>query len=692
MAAKPRAIAETAHTAAASDESRPVVDFGRDVCGHFAAATEREWLVTNGIGGFAAGTISGAQARRYHGLLFAALTPPVGRTLLVSKIDETAHYRGAEFPLYANRWSSGHVDAPACNWMERFRLDGSMPVWTFAFADVLLEKRIWMRHGSNTTFVRYELIRGGSPLRLSARTFVNYRDYHSVTRAGEWKMDVQAAEGRLRVSAYDGATPFYLQCDSGAVHSAHAWHRGFDLAQERARGLEDSEDHLHAATFEIEMQPGAGVTLMLTTDAELRLDAEAELAACRQRERRILEAWSAPAGATASPGWIRQLVLAADQFVVRRPLAEDPEGLSLIAGYPWFADWGRDTMIALPGLALSTGRPEIARKILRTFARYVDRGMLPNNFPDHDAAPEYNTVDAALWFFEAVRQTSSTGDSAEDDAFLREMFPVLAEMVEWHLRGTRYQIHANADGLLYAGEPGVQLTWMDAKVGDWVVTPRIGKPVEINALWYNALAIMLGFTRRLGKATASYEFMLRQVESSFGRFWNADRNCLFDVLDGPDGNDPALRPNQLFAVSLPHSPLSRERQRAVVDAVCGALLTSHGLRSLEAGHRDYRGKYEGPPAMRDGAYHQGTVWSWLLGPFALAHFRAYGNREVARSFLRPMAHHLNAGCLGTISEIFDGDAPFLPQGCFAQAWSVAEILRAWRELCSPGGSITEQKP
>jgi predicted glycogen debranching enzyme len=682
MALPSRALEQKESTLAARAKValfRSTVDFGRAVCGDLPASSEREWLVTNGIGGFASGTISCALTRRYHGLLFAALTPPVGRTLLVAKLDETASYLGDEYQLYCNRWSSGFVDSQSRDHIERFRLEGTTPVWSFALADALIEKRIWMQHGANTTFVRYDLVRGGEPIRLTLKALVNYRDYHNVTHAGDWKMRVDRFGTGLRVTAHDGATPFYLLCEAAQPVSEHAWYRNFELPQERARGLEDREDHLHAATFDVTLDPGANITIVVTTDPKAPLDGQVAYEIHQSREQRLLDVWGAahPQAAVGAPEWIRQLVLAADQFIVTRPREDDPAALSVIAGYPWFADWGRDTMIALPGLTLTTGRPEIARKVLRSFARFVDQGMLPNNFPDREARPDYNSVDAALWFFEAVRQAADSGNRAEDEALLRDLYPVLADVIEWHLRGTRFQIHANADGLLYAGEPGVQLTWMDAKVGDWVVTPRTGKPVEINALWYNALATMLDFARKLGKPTASYEFLVRQVETSFQRFWNESEKCLFDVIDGPSGNDATLRPNQIFAVSVPHSPLSHDQQKAVVDKVGRELLTSHGLRSLVPGHVDYKGHYGGPPRDRDAAYHQGTVWSWLLGAFALAHLRVHGDKKIAASYLEPIAQHVKTACLGSISEIFDADAPFFPRGCIAQAWSVAEVLRAW---------------
>ncbi len=663
--------------------------YGREITGHLAAAEQREWLVTNGIGGFASGTIASSLTRRYHGLLVAALQPPLGRTLLVSKLEETVAYDGREYRLSTNRWAGGSVDPEGHRYIESFRLEGTMPVWTYVFGDALLEKRIWVQHGLNTTFVRYALLRGSRPVELELRALVNYRDYHATTHAGDWRMNIQPVHGGVCIRAFDGAAPFYLLSAQAAAEPAHDWYRNFFLTQASYRGLDDTEDHLHAATFRVRLEPGQSAAVVLSIDANAPTDAEAALAAHRQREAGLLDRWrtSAPearrAAAANSPAWIEQLVLAADQFIVTRPLHDDPDALSVIAGYHWFGDWGRDTMIALPGLALATGRPEIARNILRTFARFVDRGMLPNVFPDAGATPEYNTVDATLWYFEAVRQYYA---ATQDADLVAELYPVLAEIIDWHLRGTRYGIKADpADSLLRAGEPGVQLTWMDAKIGDWVVTPRIGKPVEINALWLNAAVTMTRFCRLLKRPCAAYDSLARHIRSSFARFWNEKAQCLYDVLDGPNGNDNSPRPNQIFAVSLPECALDSAQQRAVVDTVARELLTSHGLRSLTQSHRDFTGRYGGSPRERDAAYHQGTVWGWLIGPFVLAHLRVYQDSAAAEQFLAPFADHLRVHGLGSISEIFDGDAPFTPRGCIAQAWSVAEILRAWL-ACRPASS------
>jgi predicted glycogen debranching enzyme len=664
-------------SAVAAHQCESPVRFGREICGDLNAAEKREWLVTNGIGGFASGTVAGVQTRRYHGVLFAALKPPLGRRLLAARLQETVHYDGAACALDTCRWGDGSVAPEGYRHIEGFRLEGTTPVWTFACADALLEKRIWMAQGANTTYISYTLTRASCPLRLEARAFVNYRDYHSNTQADGWRMNIERIEDGLCITALDRATPLYFLSKSAAADPAHEWYYNFDLAAERYRGLPDREDHLHAGTFSAALNQGETVIIAASTEATPELSFERAYPVHRGHESSLLDAWSAanPTIASEAPNWVRQLVLSADQFVVARPLVDDPEGRSLIAGYHWFGDWGRDTMIALPGLTLTTGRPEIAARILRTFARFVDRGILPNLFPDAGEQPEYNTGDASLWYFETIRQYV---DATGDINLLRDLFPVLEKMIDAHLCGTRYHIRCDPqDGLLHVGEPSVQLTWMDAKVGDWVVTPRIGKPIEINALWLNAASTMGRFARLLKKPETCYAYLLKRARKGFSRFWNEARGCCFDVLDGPDGNDPTIRPNQIFAVSLPESSLTEEQQRAVVDTCTRQLLTSHGLRSLSPDDARYRGQYGGSQLDRDGSYHQGTVWAWLLGPFALAHLRAYSDPKRALQFLEPMAAHLSSHGLGTISEIFDGDAPFTPRGCIAQAWSVGEILRAW---------------
>lgn len=647
-----------------------MIDFGRAICGDFESARQREWLVTNSLGGYAMGTIAGVLTRRYHGLLVAALDPPLGRTLMVSKVEETARYADRSYDLSANQWAGAVVNPHGYHHLDRFHLEGTTPVWTYACANALLEKRVWMQQGANTTYVQYRLRRATAPLTLAVKVLINYRDYHGTTRAHDWRMQIDAIDHGLRVAPYDGATPFFLLSDWAGATPHHDWYRDFHRSTEAYRGLDAAEDHLHAATFEASLQPEAALTLVFSTEAAPGLNGAADWAARQDHEAMLLK----KADLGHADAALQHLVLAADQFIVQRPTETDPQGQTVIAGYPWFGDWGRDTMIALPGLTLCTGRPEVAARILRTFGQFVDQGMLPNRFPDHAEEPEYNTVDATLWYIEAIRAYhAATGD----DDLLRDLFPTLQSIIDWHIRGTRYKIHVDPeDGLLYAGEPGVQLTWMDAKVGGWVVTPRVGKPVEINALWYNALRLVADFARRLKEPHAPYTERADAVRAAFGRFWSERWGHLYDVLDAPGGDDASLRPNQLFAVSLPHSPLAPERQKAVVDACAAHLLTAHGMRSLSPLDPSFAGHYGGGPLERDGAYHQGTVWSWLIGPFVVAHLRVYEDREAARSYLHPLLRHLHAAGVGSISEVFDGAPPFTPRGCPAQAWGVAELLRA----------------
>ena len=657
------------------------IQFGREICGDLSAAESREWLVTNGIGGYASGTVAGTLTRRYHGLLVAALQPPLGRTQLVALFDEVVRYAGADFSLTTHRWASGAIEPQGFLNLESFHLEGTTPVWTFALADALLEKRVWMRQGENTTYIQYTLLRGSAPVDLELNALVNYRDFHSLTHAGNWRMNIQPAEHGLRVLAFEGAKPFYLRSAEAVCEPRQDWYRDCYFAEETERGLDDREDHLLAAVFRAKLDVGFSVTIVATTEPNASLDVETARAERANHDVKLFQSWQAKDESYAEkvPSWLWQLILAGDQFIVKRSLPDMPDGRSIIAGYHWFGDWGRDTMIALPGLTLATGRPDIAKRILLAFSHYVDAGMLPNNFPDSGGKPEYNTVDAALWYFEAVRHYFSV---TQDTVTLLQLFPALAGIIDAHVKGTRYYIRVDpADGLLFAGGPGVQLTWMDAKVGDWVVTPRTGKPVEINALWINALETIAEFARLLKQPGEGYEKLAVKAKKNFQKFWNAERACCYDVIDTPGiGNDASLRPNQIFAVSLPASLLSNEQQKSIIAACAQHLLTSHGLRSLAPGEPGYTGHYGGSPHDRDAAYHQGTVWGWLLGPFALAHYRVYRDRDAALRFLEPLGRQIYAGGLGTLSEIFDGDAPFTPRGCIAQAWTVAEVLRAWKEI------------
>ena len=651
------------------------ISFDATVTHDLVAASGREWLEANGLGGWASGTISSCHTRRYHGLLVAATRPPLARMVLLSKLAETIAIGGRRFELDTNRYP-GAVSPEGHRHLASFALD-PMPVFVFDAGGVRLKKTVAAVHGENTTVVLYEVLDAPEELTLELRPLIAYRDAHTLQRANGSLRFANASfkDGVFRAAPYEGAPELFLQA-GGASFSAHPdWYFRFEYAKEAERGLDAHEDLFCHGAFARTLGPGDRFGVIASTGDTAGRDPFVLVA--KERARRAAVAAAIPGDDDVT----RTLALAADAFVVRR--GEDSR--TVIAGYPWFSDWGRDAMIALPGLCLATGRFDDAKQILRTFARAADRGMLPNRFTDAGDAVEYNTVDAALWLFVAAhRYLEATGDEA---FVLGEILPVLDGVLDWYQRGTRYGIRVDEDGLLRAGEPGVQLTWMDAKVGDWVVTPRYGKPVEIQALWYNALAILADLRKRAGRAddAASLSAAAKAFKEQFvATFWNADASCLYDVVDG-DLKDGSIRPNQVFALCLPHTLLPKDKARAVLATVEEHLVTPFGLRSLAPGHPDYRGRYEGGPAQRDAAYHQGTVWSWLLGPYADALIKTNGasGKTKAKKALEGIAPHLAEEGLGTISEIFDGDAPHTPRGCPAQAWSVGELLRIARDTTAP---------
>ncbi len=653
-----------------------MIQFKQETCGDLDAALRREWLETNGLGGFASSTIIGLNTRRYHGLLVAATKPPVGRLVLLSKLEEILFIDGQAFDLSANRYP-GVVHPQGFRYLKRFRLD-PFPFFTYEVEGIEIEKTVFMVQGENSTVVHYELKKNNHPespknLSLEVRPLIAFRDYHSTTHAnGAISAAVNEDPGLATVTPYQGLPSLHLAHNAVELSKAGDWYRNFEYDAERERGLDFSEDLFNPFVLRFDLRLRRQASVIASTE---KRDV-ANVAEYRQAE--ITRRRNAVASSPIEDSFAQTLAAAAEQYIVSRG-----DQKTVIAGYHWFSDWGRDTMIALPGLTLPTGKHEVARSILRTFAKHVDQGMLPNRFPDAGETPEYNTVDATLWFFEAARAfLEYTGDLE----FVRtELYPVFADIIGWHARGTRYGIKVDPSGLLASGEPGVQLTWMDAKVGDWVVTPRRGKPVEIQALWYNALCIMEDLARRFGDESEQkrYRGMATVASWSFNRlFWNEKDACLYDVVNGGPP-DPSIRPNQIFAVSLTHSMLSPERAKSVVEKVQEHLLTPYGLRSLAPSDPQYRGRYTGGPAERDGAYHQGTVWPWLIGPFISAYVKVNGGSQTARAqageWLAPLQDHLADGGLGHISEILDGDAPQRPCGCIAQAWSVAEVLRAYVE-------------
>jgi predicted glycogen debranching enzyme len=647
-----------------------VISFDKSVCTDLQAGLSREWLETNGLGGFACGTLAGANTRRYHGLLTAALNPPGGRMLLLSKLEETLVLGNRRIDLSTNEYA-GAIHPQGYLLLSNFRLD-PFPTWTFEAEGTRLEKSIFMPQGSNTVQVEYKLLQDPAAIEpvLEVRPLVAFRDYHSTTHAnGSLNPAIETAANSASLQPYPGLPRLYFAHDAVQLLEQGYWYKNFLYRVERERGLDFEEDLYNPFVLSWNLSKERGANVIASTEQRDIEQATATRTAEMQRRQRPV------ASSPVDDPLVCTLAVAADQYLARRG-----EDWTVIAGYPWFTDWGRDTMISLPGLTLCTGKTEIARSILHNFARHTDMGMLPNRFVDSGEEAEFNTVDATLWFFEAARAYAAV---TNDYDFIRnELYEVLAQIIEFHIKGTRYNIKVAENGLLNTGTPGAQLTWMDAKIGDWVVTPRSGKPVEIQALWYNALCIMKDLAARFSDddRRKKYSSLAALTSLAFNRtFWNEDARCLYDVVNGgpPDGS---IRPNQIFAVSLHHSMLSEERARAVVEKVEKELLTPVGLRTLNRSDGRYRATYEGDQYSRDSAYHQGTVWPWLLGPFVSAYVRVNGGtaqaRGRARDFLRGIEKHLTEAGLGQISEIFDGDVPHHPRGCFAQAWSVAEILRA----------------
>jgi predicted glycogen debranching enzyme len=643
-----------------------MIEFGKELVSDFDSASSREWLETNGIGGYASSTIAGANMRRYHGLIVAATKPPLGRAVLLSKLDENLIVDGERFELSSNQYP-GTINPQGYQYLKAFRLD-PFPIWTFEVDGVEVEKKIFMPHGQNTTVVLWSVKRGGKRrLNLEVRPLIAFRDYHHLQHEiADFDVTIENSSGYVSFKPVDELPRLFLYGNFVSAEQTGYWYRNFEYAIERERGFDFHEDLFQPCVLNFELSKT--VSIVASTEVLSKIDSSAlEKAELKRRAQLV-------AKSKVKDGLARDLILAADQFIVDRG-----EGKTIIAGYHWFSDWGRDTMIALRGLTLATNRPEIAKSILAEFAKHISQGMLPNRFPDVGEEPEYNTVDATLWFFEAVRAYFV---NTKDEKFVRDvLYQKLIDIIEWHVRGTRHNIHVDTDGLLYAGEPGVQLTWMDAKIGDWVVTPRTGKAVEIQALWHNALRIMADLAVIFDDTenATKYSQMADVAKDSFaGQFWNSKNECLYDVIHN-DEKDASLRPNQIFAVSLHHPLVDGERARKIVDKVEAELLTPFGLRSLSPSDPRYVPIYIGSPSERDSSYHQGTVWSWLTGPFIDAYRKTHVDdvdvESKVKEFTVGFRSHLSDAMLGQVSEIFDGDAPHCPRGCAAQAWSVGELLR-----------------
>ncbi len=650
----------------------------------------REWLVTNGLGGYASGTVSGVATRRYHGLLISALPAPLGRMMTLSHLSEKVRLaNGKEVLLGGDELGHDSLSLYGADYLTDFRLEFGLPVWQYDIGGTVIEKQILLPHGQNTVFVIYRLLDGAGPIRLKLLPSVHFRSHDAhvstplplpftLTITGE-RYELRAGENlptvRMLLHGQRSAFTAEGKTISERLHRIE-YTRGYD-----ARGSLWSPGY-----YRVDLVPGQDAALVVSTeswDTVSALVPAHALIAERQRRERLL----AQANPAAQKGLAAELVLAADQFLIKpagrvedaaRAAASGDEARTVIAGYHWFTDWGRDTMISLEGLTLCTGRFAEAGYIIRTFANHIRDGLIPNMFPEGEKEGLYHTADATLWFFHALeRYVNATNDHAT----LNELLPRMIDVADHHVQGTRFNIGVDpADGLLRQGAEGYQLTWMDAKVGDWVVTPRRGKAVEINALWYNALKLLEKWLRaaRRDRDADRWEQLSERARDSFNdRFWYEQGGYLYDVIDGEQMTfDTALRPNQLLAFSLDYPILDRTRWESVLTAVREKLLTPYGLRSLAPGHADYKDKYYGDLRARDAAYHQGTVWAWLIGPYIDAWLKLRPEEsQAAHELLLQFNDHIHEACVGSISEVFDAETPFIPRGCIAQAWSVAEVLR-----------------
>lgn len=647
----------------------PIVDLGPDQWRDARRSGQLEWLCTNGIGGYACGTVGGLLQRRWHGLLVAATDPPAGRTLLVPKIELFVTQDGREWPLTANEWSGGGIEAPGLGHLARFHMAGSVVVRHWRIGATVLEERIAMARGRNATAVLLTLRHAPGPVQVRIKCLANRRPHDHLVQANAFEASIAAEGSALRVD-FAGATgegaALHLQADGAKAIADGTWYRDYVLPVERALGYDCVGANLCAGELAITLKPGESRGFTASTRREESGEAARIVAANLRRSKKLVE----QAGATGDHLRAR-LTLSADQFIVDRALPDGRRGTSVIAGYPWFADWGRDALLSLPGLCLATGRADDAASILRSLARFEKDGLLPNRFPAPGEPWMDNSVDAPLLLAEAARRTvNATGDMD----LARDLWPTLLSICTNFLRGTRHGISVDpADGLVRAAEPGTQLTWMDAKVGARVITPRMGKPVEINALWIDLLRTLVAWSKPLRLDAGPANAALVRALCGFARFTRTDGAGLIDVLDGPAGNESCLRPNQLFALCGPEPLVEPRLAKAMLDGTQRALLTPFGLRTLGPNEPGYIGRFEGPVEIRDEAYHMGTVWPWLLGPYAAA-LRRFGTPEQIHFAREPFAHHMKEGCLGQVCEVADGDAPQRPGGCFAQAWSVAALL------------------
>jgi glycogen debranching enzyme len=679
---------------------------------NFNEAAECEWLETNGLGGWSSSSITGAHTRRYHGLFVPAINPPTDRMVLLSKLDETIVTDENRFELSCNLYDGDILHPNGNQYLESFTRD-LFPEWIYKAGGVQLRKSLCMIHDENTVVIKYEVLTADSSFALELLPLMAARGYHEHGHASpgmHWKVDFNNG---IFHNQPDGVNNVYISVPRSTYQHTPQWFNNFKYSVEQYRGLDYTEDLFNHGICSVQLKDGDELNIIISTENPEGRDANVLIKQELNRRKKLLKGQPDDES-------LQQLILAADQFIVKRealrnsakggesaaqpalhvnsgtkttssksedsgmaafPFREGRDGAlaTVIAGYHWFTDWARDTMISLPGLTLSTGRFGDARKILAAFAQSVSIGMLPNRFQEKEP-PEYNNVDGTLWYFIAAYKYLHAG--GDKNFVLDEILPVLKEIIDWHFKGTRYNIHVDEDGLLYAGETGQQLTWMDARIGTWVVTPRMGKPVEIQALWYNVLKIFAELLRlnKQKEDADKIETSAAKAKENFDKlFWYPDGNYLYDVIDENGKPDSTLRPNQLFAISLPFALIEGDKAKAVLKIVEEKLYTPVGLRSLPAEDAHYVHQYGGDQWHRDSSYHEGTVWSWLLGPYVDALMKVKRQTSDAKKVIENFSYHLNEGCIGQVSEIFDADAPHHPRGCVAQAWGVAEVLRVMKE-------------
>lgn len=650
--------------------------FGKGYWKTFESGIEREWVITNGIGGYCGSSIIGANTRKHHGMLIASLHAPVERYMILSKIDETVSFSDAGYSLVATARPAGNEEGQ--KYLQTFIYD-ELPSYHYQTEEMFITKTLAFEREKNTIVIGYDIVNGSKTAEIKFTPLFNFREHGAKSEKADLQFECNVKNNEISlVHDKHKEFPVKFYFSEGDISKRdNIYDEEMQYQIEINTGNTSVENHFTPYDITVEVKPyeKKRLTFVCSIENDYAKDAFAVI----ESEKNRINDLKKQAGY--NDEFINQLVQAADQFIVKR---ESTGYKTVLAGLPWFTDWGRDTMIALQGLTMVTKRFEDARGILKTFAKYVKNGLVPNMFPDEGLEPLYNTVDASMWYFYSVDKYLEYTGKDSDYAFIKdEIYGSLKEIIENYKKGTDFSIYMDEDGLIHAGGGFDQVTWMDVRVGEWVVTPRHGKPVEINALWYNALKVMEKLADKFGEDAAAYRELAEKVKISFNKkFWNEDKKCLYDVVSDEE-NDDKIRPNQIWAVSLPYTMLDREKERCVVETVISKLYASYGLRSLSMDAPEYKGIYKGKLSDRDAAYHQGTTWAFPLGGLVTAYVKVNGNSKesiaYAKKLIEPLKDHLMDGCVGSIAEIFDGNEPVISRGCYAQAWSVGEILRAYVE-------------